>query len=83
MSIIIHPHAQARMLIRGATEEDVELAVMDGERFPAKFGRTGFRFNRRFNSIWKGKTYKTKQIEVFAVKEDGNWIIITVIVRYF
>jgi len=41
---------------RGATEEEVEAAIGEGERFPAKFGRQGFRRNFGFNGIWRGAT---------------------------
>ena len=42
-NVRIHPHAAERMTERGATEAEVIATVCDGERFPAKFGRTGFR----------------------------------------
>ena len=44
----IHSHARERMEERGATEEEVIETVRKGERFPAKFGRTGFRRNFPF-----------------------------------
>jgi hypothetical protein len=27
--------------------------------------------------------YRTKQIEAFAVEEQGDWLVITVLVKYF
>ena len=39
---------------RGATEEEVEAAIREGERFPAKFGREEFRWNFRFDGTWRG-----------------------------
>jgi hypothetical protein len=83
MAVRFHPHAQERMAERGATEDEVEAAVKQGERFPAKFGRTGFRRNFQFDSEWRGRYYKTKQIEAYAVREDDDWLVITVITRYF
>lgn len=83
MAIKIHPHAKARMQERGATEEEVIRTVETGENFPAKFGRTGFRRNFAFNNLWRGKKYNTKQLEAFAVEEDKDLIIITVVVKYF
>jgi len=47
MNIALHPHAQARLAERGATEDEVRATVKYGERFPAKFGRAGFRRNSR------------------------------------
>lgn len=45
MNIAIHPHAAGRLAERGATEQEVIATVREGESFPGKFGRTGFRRN--------------------------------------
>jgi hypothetical protein len=82
MTVHLHPHAQGRLAERGATEEEVIATVEFGEQFPAKFGRTGFRRNFAFAGEWRNRPYTTKQIEAYAVEEDG-WLVITVIVRYF
>ena len=47
--------------------------VRKGESFPAKFGRTGFRRNFVFHGEWLGRRYATKQVEAYAVEEDGCW----------
>lgn len=82
MEVRLHSHAKERAAERGATEAEVIAAVREGERFPAKYGRTGFRRNFPFDGEWRGRSYKTKQIEAFAVEEHG-WLVITVVVRYF
>lgn len=43
MVVRLHPHAVARLRERGGTEEEVRTTVRTGERFKARFGRTGFR----------------------------------------
>lgn len=78
----LHPHAKDRLAERGATESEVAATVLEGERFVAKYGRIGFRRNFLFDAEWRGQIYGTKQIEAFAVDEDG-WLVITVIVKYF
>ena len=83
MSVRFHPHAQERMKERGATEDEVQAAIEQGEQFPAKFGRTGFRRNFAFDSQWRGRRYRTKQVEAYAVQEGSDWLVITVITRYF
>ena len=83
MAIKIHPHAKARMAERGASEEEVLQTVERGERFPAKYNRTGFRHNFSFNAHWRGTMYHTKQIEAYALQENDNWIILTVITKFF
>ncbi|MGB9870675.1 MAG: DUF4258 domain-containing protein [Anaerolineae bacterium] len=83
MEIRFHPHALERMVERGVTEEKVRGTVEKGERFPAKFGRTGFRRNFQFEREWRGRRYRIKQVEAYAVLEDDTWLVITVIARYF
>ena len=83
MVIRFHPHALERMEERGATEEEVKAAVEQGEQFPAKFDRVGFRRNFLFESVWREKHYRTKQVEVYAVREGTDWMVVTIITRYF
>lgn len=82
VAVRIHPHARERMRERGATEEEVRATVEFGERFPVRFGRTAFRRNFPFESEWRGRFCRSKQVEAIAVEEDG-WLVITVLVRYF
>lgn len=83
MEIQFHPHAVERMTERGSTKQEVISTVEQGEQFPAKFGRTGFRRNFPFDRQWRGKYYGTKQLEVYAVQENNDWLVITVITKYF
>ena len=71
------------MAERGASPEEVEATVNAGERFPSRFGRTGFRRNFAFGADWRGRRYEAKQVEAYAVEEDGDWLVITVLVKYF
>lgn len=82
MEIQFHPHALERLQERGATKDEIKVTIQEGEQFPAKFGRTGFRRNFSFEGERKGRHYATKQIEAYAVKEK-DWLVITVIVKYF
>ncbi len=83
MHVRLHPHAQQRLLERGASLEEVVATVEKGEEFPAKLGRTGFRRNFPFETVWRGQFYRTKQLETYAVKEGDDWLVITVITRFF
>ena len=82
MAVRFHPHARERIAERGATKDEVEVTVEEGE-FPARFGRTGFRRNFLFDSEWRGRYYRTRQVEVYAVQESDDCLVITVIKRYF
>lgn len=83
MVVRFHPHAIERMEERSASSQEVEATIREGERFSAKHGRTGFRRNFSFENMWRRTFYNTKQVEAFAVKETGDWLVITVITRYF
>ena len=83
MAVRFHPHAQERMAERGASEQEVVATVKKGEQFEAKYGRVGFRRNFVFEKQWQGKHYKTKQVEAYAVSEGKDWLVVTVIARYF
>lgn len=83
MDVRLHSHAQERARERGASEHEVKARVLQGEQFPAQFGRTGFRRNFSFDGEWRGKHYATKQVEAFAVQEGPEWLVITVVTRYF
>jgi len=83
VAIKFHPHALERMALHGTAEHEVEATVEGGEEFPARFGRTGFRRNFSFDSTWLGRYYRTKQVEAYAVREGDDWLVITVITRYF
>jgi len=78
----LHPHAIRRLPERGATVDEVVATVEGGESFAAKYGRTGFRRNFRFDGLWRGRHYLHKQVLAYAVEEDG-WLVITVVVKYF
>lgn len=83
MIVQLHPHASERLAERGASAEEVMATVEHGERFPAKFGRMGFRRNFAFDRLWRGRRYATKQVEAYAVEEGNVWLVITVVVKYF
>jgi hypothetical protein len=83
MPVAFHPHALERLVERGASQDEVVATVEFGERFPAKFGRSGFRRNFSFEQTWRGRFYSTKQVEAYAVEEKSGWLVITVIVKYF
>ena len=79
----IHPHAAQRAKERGASEEEIKDTVLNGEAFPAKFDRTGFRMNFAYAQEWNRKFFSTKQIEAYCVRENDQWLVITVLVKYF
>jgi hypothetical protein len=79
MAVHLHPHARARLTERGATQEEVIATVEQGEQFPARFGCTGFRRNFPFDGVWRGRSYRTKQVEAYAVQQERDWLVITIL----
>ena len=71
------------MAERGATEEEVASAIAEGERFTAKFGRSGFGRNFVFDRRWRGRHYHMMQVEAYATWEEGDRFVISVLVKYF
>lgn len=83
MEVRLHAHARARALERGTTEAEVVATVKGGEVSPAQLGRTKFQRNFTFNAEWQGKFYSMKKLEVIAAKQGEDWLVITVIVKFF
>jgi hypothetical protein len=83
MTVAVHPHAVLRCEERGTNEDEIVQTVLKGDTFPAKHGRTGFRRNFPGRWLWRNRAFDTKQLEVYAVHEDGRWLAITVIVKFF
>jgi hypothetical protein len=71
------------MASRGTNEAEVISTVEEGESVPTKFERTGSRRNFTFNSQLRGRFFDSTQIEIFAVRENNAWLVITVFVPYF
>ncbi len=63
MTITLHPHARHRRVERGATAQEVVATVESGERFAAKFGRTGLRRNLAYGGERRGRRYAAKQVQ--------------------
>ena len=83
MKVVFRPHAQERMRERGATKKEVILTAATGEQFQSKFGWIGFRRNFPYAGASTTTRYRMKQVEAYGIKGRGNFIVITVIVKYF
>jgi len=76
-------HAREKMLDRGASEDEVKLAIRSGGGEPARKGRTLFRKNFAFNGCWRGRTYAVKQVAPVVVEQDDRIVVVTVFAFYF
>ena len=68
---------------RGTTQKEVKSTIKEGEQFPAKYNRTGFRRNFPFQSKWRGKHFNIKQVEAYTIQDGSDLLVITVITHYF
>jgi len=77
-------HAELQMLLRGASKEEVEIAVRTGEWKSAKSGKfkTKHCFDFNLTSPLNQKFYKYKIVEPIFTDETNAIIIITVKVYY-
>lgn len=76
-------HAEQRAKERGASTEEVELAIRTGMQEEAKNSRKQFRLNMEFGKDWIGTTYAIKQVVPVTVEEENEIVVITVYVFYF
>ncbi len=82
-TIVFSQHALDQLCDRGASKEEVKLAIQAGEETPAKKGRRAFRKNFHFGSKWKDKQYEVKQVMPIVVDEAEEIVVVTVYVFYF
>lgn len=82
-TIKFHPHALERMQERGASRKEVKATIEEGVQYAANFNRVGFQRNFTFEGNWQNKFYRFKQVDVIAVNETTQWMVITVIVKYY
>ncbi len=81
--IIFSLHSRENMIDRGTDENEIIETIHTGEKISAKKDRIAFRKNFTFESLWKNKFYRVKQV-MPIVKEEGNtYVVITVYVFYF
>ncbi len=82
MQIRIEPHTLKRAMERGATEEEVNVVLNEGETINAKAGRSAKAKVFEFNALRNGKHYPQKRVEVYFIIEGDTIITITVYVYY-
>jgi len=76
-------HAREKALDRGASESEVQAAILAGGPEPARKGRVLFRKNFPFDGWWRGKHYVVKQVAPVVVEEEDRFVVVSVYVYYF
>jgi hypothetical protein len=75
-------HARLQCAERGADQQEVEQAVREGTREPAKRGRMLCRFNFTFNSSWQDNHYAVKQVAP-VVKEGADEVVVIAVYVFY
>ncbi len=72
------------MTLRGASEEEVIIAIRSAQWEPAKLGKhkTRYRFDYNKVSLMNQKIYKYKTVEPIFADENDKIVVITVKVYY-
>jgi len=76
-------HAREQTRERGASEAEVQEAVANGVREPAKRDRELCRYNFAFGRAWQGQRYAIKQVAPVIKEETNEIVVITVYTFYF
>jgi hypothetical protein len=76
-------HARGQVAFRGTTEEEVGEAVRTSPWVPAELGRLECRKDYRFEALWNGVWYQTRQVRPIFVEEADEIVVVTVYVYYF
>jgi hypothetical protein len=68
---------------RGANEEEVTQAILNGSRETAKSNRILCRYNFSYGQTWQGKRYQIKQVAPVIKETAKETIVITVYTFFF
>jgi hypothetical protein len=83
LPIEISRHARQQMQERGIECAEVIAAVREGQAEPAHKNRTMYRKNFQFDSVWRNRQYRIKQVAPVIAKELDRLVVVTVYAFYF
>ena len=83
MTVRFTKHAQEQCKERGASADEVLIAIKEGSKESVKHGRELCRYNFPFNKSWHGNVYPIKQVAPVIKTEEKEIIVITVYTFYF
>lgn len=81
--IRLSKHAQGYIPKRGFTQAEVEDAIRTCPWTPAELGRQECRKDFRFDALWNGQHYATKQVRPVFAEEASEIVVVTVYTYYF
>jgi len=81
--IEISEHARLQMKERGVSESEVIASIRQGDAEPARAGRTLYRKIFEFGGLWRGRSYRLKQVATVVADEPAELVVVTVYAFYF
>jgi hypothetical protein len=75
-------HARENMAFRGATEDEITVAIRGAAWQQAERGRLDCRMEFDFDREWNGRHYAKKQVRPVFVDEPDAVVVVTVYVYY-
>lgn len=81
--IRLSAHAQEQAQRRGATAEEIVLAIEESEWTAAEMERKQVEKVYYFGANWNGKLYQYKKVRPIFVEENHEIIVVTVYTYYF
>jgi hypothetical protein len=80
--IRLSEHAKQQLFYRGTTEEEIVEAIRTAPWQPAELNRLECRKEFRYDQLWNGKHYQTKQVRPIFVEEREGIVVVTVYVYF-
>ena len=81
--IILSGHARDQLVFRGATEEEIAIAIRSESWNSAEQGRLECRRDFASDSVWNKRYYRKKQVRPIFVEEADAIVVVTVYVYFF
>jgi acyl CoA:acetate/3-ketoacid CoA transferase beta subunit len=83
MKVKFVEHSKERMMVRCASEAEIQKVLLLGTNIPAKKGRKAKEMTFEYGEYWLGKVYPQKKVVViYYIEENDEIVVITVKVFY-
>ena len=81
-SIRLSKHALEQCKERGASEEDIRIAIIKSKWLPARDNKLECKYSFQYNGQWANKYYAIKEVRPIFVEEETEIVVITVYTYY-
>lgn len=81
-NIRLSKHAEQQCKERGATEEEIKIAILGSDWKEAKNGKFECKYTFQHEAEWNGKYYAFKEVRPIFASEKDEIVVITVFTYY-